>query len=150
MWLTHVYYGDVFDTGDLLYSVTTLLAMFGVLLWLTTFSGVFHGRTTVFVFGYLTLRIVNALSCVLLGWIDSPQPGSRIDSRSGTAPASCFGSVRYSAAAPCSILVKPREMARIGRQTIRRDRRGTTATWIGRRWPSGRRNPILRPSRGSI
>lgn len=70
VWITHSYYGDVFDRGDTVYPLATVLVMLGVVSWSVTFHDAFHGGATAFVGAYLALRLLNVALYVFAGRTD--------------------------------------------------------------------------------
>lgn len=74
IWITYSYYGDLFDDGDVLYPLASLAAMFGVVVWSTTFHDAFHGGSAAFAVGYLALRGLNAAQYAFVGRV---VPGAR-------------------------------------------------------------------------
>ncbi|WP_254543837.1 low temperature requirement protein A [Halomarina pelagica] len=74
VWITHSYYGDVFDDGDAVYPLATLATMFGVVVWSVTFHGALHGGSVGYVLVYLALR---ALSVGLYLFAASTTPEAR-------------------------------------------------------------------------
>lgn len=66
-WITFSYYGDIFDDGDVVYPLASLAAMFGVVIWSTTFEGVLSGGSAAFALGYLALRGLNTAQFAFVG-----------------------------------------------------------------------------------
>ncbi|WP_129115194.1 low temperature requirement protein A [Halegenticoccus tardaugens] len=71
VWITHSYYGDIFDSGDAVYPLATLLVMFGVVVWATTFHGAFHGGSAAFAAAYLAIRTLNTALYAFAGRVAS-------------------------------------------------------------------------------
>lgn len=59
VWITHSYYGDIFDRDDTVYPLASIVVMLGVIVWSFTFHGAFHGGASGFVLVYLALRLLN-------------------------------------------------------------------------------------------